>query len=188
MLNKNLLLKVSSLLVIGLMVATPAVALAKEPKVTGDFAVYGTANTGALALPAAGMGSINLINYFGAGDQLTVDFNGIDYVVPASPDGGNGVWNHAEFSLAPGTYNWTASVMGIDSVVNGTITVQAGRVTSIGFYGNPANLNGDNGNDDKEGNADKEALTASAADKASDVNQDLDDLLFSISDMTALAH
>jgi hypothetical protein len=188
MLNKNLLLKVSSLLVIGLMVATPAVALAKEPKVTGDFAVYGTANTGALALPAAGMGSINLINYFGAGGQLTVDFNGIDYVVPASPDGGNGVWNHAEFSLAPGTYNWTASVMGIDSVVNGTITVQAGRVTSIGFYGNPANFNGDNDSDDHEGNMDKDTKVASAADKASDVNQDLDDLLFSISDMTALAH
>jgi hypothetical protein len=196
MLSKNLLLKVSSLLVISLMVAAPAFAKSpKESKPEGRLedsteqsAVYGTANTGALALPAAGMGSINLINYFGAGDQLTVDFNGIDYVVPASPDGGSGVWNHAEFSLAPGTYNWTASVMGNDTVVNGTIDVVAGKVTSIGFYGNPANLNGDKDDDDHELANDSDAKIASASDRTSDVRQDSDDLLFSISDMTALAH
>jgi hypothetical protein len=196
MFNKNLLLRVSSLLVIGLMVAAPAFAKSpKESKPEGRLedsteqsAIWATGNTGALALPASGMGSVNLINYFGAGDQLTVDFNGIDYAVPASPDGGSGVWNHVEFSLAPGTYNWTASVMGNDTVVNGTIDVVAGKVASIGFYGNPANFNGDKDSDDHEGSVDKDATVASASDKASDVRQDSDDLLFSISDMTALAH
>ena len=199
MLNKNLLLKVSSLLVVGLMVASPA--FAKSPKKsenhsegrledsTEQAAIWGTGNTGALALPAAGMGSINLINYDGGGEQLTVDFNGIDYAVPASPLGGSGTWNHVEFSLAPGTYNWTASVMGNDTVVNGTISVVAGKVTSIGFYDNLAEtLGGDKNNDDGEGTGDKDAKFASAADKSSDVRQDLDDLLFSISDMTAWAH
>jgi len=196
MLYKNLLLKVSSLLVVGLMVASPAFAKSpKDSKPEGRLedrseqsAVWGTGNTGALTLPASGMGSIDLINYFGGGNQLTVDFNGIDYAVPASPLGGSGTWNHVEFSLAPGTYNYTASAMGIDTIVNGTITVQAGKVTSLGFYGNPANFNGDTDKDDSDGSKDKDVTVASAADKANDVSRDSDDLLFSISDMTAWAH
>jgi hypothetical protein len=198
MLNKSLLLKVSSLLVIGLMVAAPA--FAKTPKdskpegrledSTEQSAVYGTGNTGALALPTSGMGSINLINYDGAGEQLMVDFAGIDYIVPASLQGGSGVWNHVEFNLAPGTYNWTASVMGNDTVVNGTITVQAGKVTSIGFYDNPADafLNEGNKHDDREQKPDASEVSASSGDKTNDSQADRDDLLFSISDMTALAH
>jgi hypothetical protein len=198
MLNKNLLLKVSSLLVVGLMVAAPA--FAKSPKESKDegrledsteqSAVWGTANTGALALPASGMGSINLINYDGGGEQLTVDFNGIDYVVPASPLGGSGIWNHAEFSLAPGTYNWTASVMGNDSVVNGTINVVAGKVTSIGFYDNPADASftSEDKSDDQEATGDRAKIESTSSDNANDSQRDRDDLLFSVSDMTSLAH
>jgi hypothetical protein len=190
MLNKNLLLKVSSLLVVGLMVASPA--FAKSPKdsksegrledSTEQSAIWGTGNTGALALPAAGMGSINLINYDGGGEQLTVDFNGIDYAVPASPLGGSGIWNHVEFSVAPGTYNWTASVMGNDTVVNGTISVVAGKVTSIGFYDNLADTLSERNNDDSP----KSAVPGQSATTRSE--KDLDDLLFSVSDMTAQAH
>ncbi len=197
MLNKNLLLKVSSLLVIGAMFASaPALALAKEPKeksgheVTGNFAVIGTGNTGALTLPAAGWGSINLINYDGAGEQLTVDFNNINYVLPASTQGGSGNWNHVEFSLAPGTYNWTASVTGNDTVLNGTISVAAGKVTSIGFYDNLADtLNGDKNRDDAKGTlADKDPGVTSPLSVKVTPGRDTDDLLFRVSDMTAMAH
>jgi hypothetical protein len=189
MFNKNLLLRVSSLLVIGLMVAAPAFAKSpKDSKSEGRLedrseqsAVWGTANTGALTLPAAGMGSIDLINYDGAGEQLTVDFNGIDYAIPASTDGGSGVWNHAEFSLAPGTYNWTASVMGNDTVVNGTIDVVAGKVTSIGFYDNLADTLSEKNSDDNP----KGLVAGQSATTRSE--KDLDDLLFSVSDMTAQA-
>ncbi len=180
MLNKNLVLKVGSLLVIGMMLASaPALVLAKGPESKEDStnnpsAIFGTGNTGALALPAAGMGSINLINYDGAGRQLTVDFNGIDYVVPPSTWGGSGVWNHVEFSLAPGTYNYTASVTGNDTTLNETITVVAGKVTSIGFYDNPHKSDQDSS---RVGHG-AEAKPRPA----------LNDLLFSVSDMTAQAH
>ncbi len=192
MLNKNLLLKVTSLLAIGLMLNAPLVALAKGPEAKEDSkdnpsAVFGTGNTGALALPASGMGSIELINYDGGSSQLTVDFNGIDYVIPASTQGGSGVWNHVEFSLAPGTYNYTASVTGNPSTINNTIVVEAGKVMSIGFYDNPEIAAGKEEDDD---HSEAKATTAETSSKDTErrSSADLDDLLFAVSDVTAQAH
>jgi hypothetical protein len=187
MLNKNLLLKVSSLLVIGTMLAaTPALALAKGPRstehdVTGDYAVIGSGNTAALAMPAPGMASVDLINYFGAGGELTVDFAGIRYTVPASLNGGNSQWNHLQFNLPPGTYNYTASVTGNDTVINNTITVEAGRITSLGFYGNLADTLHERDDDDSPKNdvPGQSATTRSL--------KDLDDLLVGVADETAQA-
>ncbi len=187
MLNKNFVLKVTSLLAVALMLNAPALALAKGPeskedsKVTANFAVFGTGNTGALALPASGMGSIELINYDGGSSQLTVDFNGIDYVLPPSMQGGSGVWNHVEFSLAPGTYNFSASVTGNPTILNESITVWAGKVTSIGFYDNPELAAGQEEDDDS-----KEVKSATDSERRS--TADPDDLLFSVSDVTAQAH
>ncbi len=130
------------------------------------------------------MGSIELINYDGGSSQLTVDFAGIDYVIPPSAQGGSGVWNHVEFSLAPGTYNYTASVVGNPSTINNTLTVQAGKVMSIGFYDNPEIAAGKEEDDDS-----KEVKTASATkDSERRSTADLDDLLFAVSDVTAQAH
>ena len=187
MLNKNLLLKVSSLLVIGTMLAgAPALALAKGPKeereVTGNFAVIGSGNTAALAMPASGMASVDLINYFGAGGELTVDFAGITYKVPASLNGGNQQWNHLQFNLAPGTYNYSASVTGNDTVINNTISVEAGKVTSLGFYANLADTLHERDNDDspKDNTPGQSATTRS--------EKDLDDLFVGVADETAWAH
>jgi hypothetical protein len=187
MLNKTVLLKVSSLLVIGAMLAgTPALALAKEPKsereVTGDFAVIGSGNAGALAMPAPGMASVDLINYFGAGGELTVDFAGITYNVPASLNGGNQQWNHLQFNLPPGTYNYTASVTGNDTVINNTITVEAGKVTSLGFYANLADTLHENGGaDESENNVPGQSATTRSL-------NDLDDLFVGVANETAQAH
>jgi hypothetical protein len=188
MLNKNLLFKVSSLLVIGVMlVGTPALALAKGPKnsenvVTGNYAVMGTGNTGALAMPAPGMASVDVINYLGAGGELTVDFAGITYRVPASLNGGNQQWNHVQFNLPPGTYNYTASATGNDTVINNTITLEAGKVTSLGFYANLPEILTERNNDEAPKNdvAGQSATTRSL--------KDLDDLLVGIGDETAQAH
>ena len=188
MLNKTLLLKVSSLLVIGAMLAgTPALALAKSPKdteheVTGNYAVIGSGNTAALAMPAPGMASVDLINYFGAGGELTVDFAGITYKVPASLNGGNQQWNHLQFNLPPGTYNYTANVTGNDTIINNTITVEAGKVTSLGFYANLADTLHERDNDDKP----KDNVPGQSATTRS--LQDLDDLLVGVADETAQAH
>ncbi len=195
MLNKSLVLKVTSLLAVGLMLASAAgISYAAGPRERdkssdGDdsSAVFGTGNTAALTLPASGMASVELINYDGGSSQLTVDFNGIDYVVPPSTQGGSGVWNHVEFSLAPGTYNYTASVSGNESTINNTITVEAGKVTSLGFYDNPELAKGKEEDDDS-----KEVKSATAETSAKDterkVNTDLDDLLVGVSDVTAQAH
>jgi hypothetical protein len=132
-----------------LLIAISAVAVfpafAKGPQdtahdVTGNYAVYGTGNTGPLVLPSAGMGSIVLVNYDGAGEPLMVDFNDIDYVIPASTQGQSGVWNHVEISLAPGIYDYTASVPGIGTVTR-SVDVVAGKVTSLGFLDNPNQTN-----------------------------------------------
>jgi len=188
MLNKNLLLKVSSLLVIGAMLAgSPALALAKGPKtteheVTGNYAVIGSGNSGALAMPAPGQASVDLINYFGAGGELTVDFAGITYKVPASLNGGNQQWNHLQFNLPPGTYNYTASVTGNDTVINNTITVEAGKVASLGFYANLADTLHERDNDDSPKNdvPGQSATTRSL--------KDLDDMFVGVADATAQAH
>jgi hypothetical protein len=195
MFNKNLLLRVSSLLVVGLMIATTAgISYAAGPSVDSDnkkdaddhtpSAVMGMGNTAALALPSSGMGSIDLINYDGANETLTVDFAGVTYQIPGSPNGGSGVWNHAQIFLAPGTYNYTASVPGNDTVLNNTIEVVAGKVTSLGFYDNIAETqNGDKGGDDKtpEGNS------ASVGEQHR-LAHDSDDLLVGVADETAQAH
>jgi hypothetical protein len=133
-------------------------------------------------MPAPGMASVDLINYFGAGGELSVDFAGIRYTVPASLDGGSGVWNHLEFSLAPGTYNYTASVLGNDTIINDTITVEAGKVTSLGFYGNLADILAEKDNDDKP----KDNVPGQSATTRS--LQDLDDMFVGVADETAWAH
>jgi hypothetical protein len=135
MLNKNLLLKVSSLLVIGAMLAgTPALALAKGPKyseVTGDFAVIGTGNTGPLTMAAPGMASVVMINYFGSGRSLYVTLDGKRYEIPAQTGASA---NHAQIQLAPGTYAFSASVPDVGDVTQ-SIDVTAGSVTGLSFYG-----------------------------------------------------
>jgi hypothetical protein len=148
MLNKNLLLKVSSLLVIGVMlVGTPALALAHEPKsqeVTGDFAVLGTGNTGPLTMAAPGMASVVMINYFGSGRSLYVTLDGKRYEIPAQAGASA---NHSQIQLAPGTYAFTASVPDVGDVTR-SIDVTAGSVTGLNFYGgSPENLleSGDDG-------------------------------------------
>ncbi len=138
MFNKNLWLRVVSLLVIlSAIAAVPAFASAPSGKITGNYAVNGTGNTGEIAMPSAGMGSIVLINYNGAGGApLLVDFNGVDYVIPPSTEGGSGVWNHVEINLAPGTYTYTASVAN-KGFNTSAVQIAAGKVTSLGFLTNP---------------------------------------------------
>jgi hypothetical protein len=149
MLNKNLLLKVSSLLAIGIMLAgTPALALAHEPKeaheVTGDLAVLGTGNTGPLTTAAPNMGSVVMINYFGSGRSLYVTIDGVRYEIPAQT--GDSA-NHSQIQLAPGTYAFTGSVPDVGDVTR-SVDVTAGSVTGLNFYGgSPTTLleSGDDG-------------------------------------------
>jgi hypothetical protein len=136
MFKKNVWPRVIPLLIIVSAVAAfPALAASpkSEHTVTGNYAVYGTGNMGALVLPPAGMGSIALINYDGGSEQLLVDVNGVDYVVPPAV---NGTPNHVEINLTPGTYDYTASVVGIGTVAR-SVDVVAGQVTSLGFVNNP---------------------------------------------------
>ena len=134
MLKGNLLfLRLVSAMAIGL-------ALASSPAFS--YAATGSA----LTLPPAGMGSIVLVNLDGGNETLTVNFGGTIFTVP--PQGGVSP-NQVEFNLPTGTYSYTASVAGIGSITN-SITVVAGRVLSLAFSDNLADLaNGDQNGDDQ---------------------------------------
>jgi len=91
------------------------------------------------------MGSIVLINLDNGSETLTVNVGGTTYTV--APQGGSGS-SQVEFNLAPGSYNYTASVPGI-SGINNSFTVTAGKVTSLSFQDNTADIqNGDQDADD----------------------------------------
>jgi len=169
MLNKNLLLKVSSLLVMGAMlVGTPALALAHSPKKgdeVNESVVLGYGNAGPLTAAAPGMASVVMINYFGSGEALFVELGGKRYEIPAQSSASA---NHAQIQLAPGTYSFSASVPGIGDVTR-SVDVTAGSVTGLNFYGgSPKTLleSGDDG-----GNRPGPAIT-------------FEELLFAQSDLT----
>ncbi len=184
--NKHTLLKFASAAVIGLMtLGAPALSHA----------------AGSVTLPPAGMGSIVLINYDGGSEELDVNFAGTMYKVPPET---NGTPIQVEINLAPGSYNYTASVAGNHTSINNTIDVVAGKVTSLGFVDNlPDIQNGDENSDDESvhsesansGDTDAQADKGSKVDKDSDNDKtekkimahDNDDLLLTVSDMTAQA-
>ena len=186
MLNKHILLKFASIAAIGLMTAgSPALIHA----------------AGSITLPPSGMGSIVLINYDGGSEELDVNFAGTMYKVPPET---NGTPSQIEINLAPGAYNYTASVAGNHTSINNTIDVVAGKVTSLGFVDNLADIkNGDEGSDDesvhsesaKSGDTDAKADKASKTDKDSDNDKsekrvlahDNDDLLLTVVDVTSQA-
>ncbi len=186
MLSKHILLKFATVAVIGLMTAgSPALIHA----------------AGSITLPPAGMGSIVLINYDGGSEELDVNFAGTMYKVPPET---NGTPSQIEINLAPGAYNYTASVAGNHTTINNTIDVVAGKVTSLGFVDNLSDIkNGDENRDDesvqsesaKSADADAHADKASKTDKDSDndkseksvLARDNDDLLLTVGDMTAQA-
>ncbi len=185
--RKYILLKVASFAVIGLMTA-------------GSPALIHAAGS-SIALPPAGMGSIVLINYDGGSEELDVNFSGTMYKVPPET---NGAPSQIEINLAPGSYNYTASVAGNHTTINNTINVVAGKVTSLGFVDNLADIkNGDEGSDDESvhsesansGDTDAQADKGSKVDKDNDNDKtekkimahDQDDLLLTVGDMTSQA-
>ncbi len=175
--NKSLLLKASSLAVIALMISAPAASYAAGP-------------ASGLSLPPAGMGSVDVINYDGGGDTLTVSLSGLNFQIPPSLNGGNHQWNHAEFNLAPGTYSYTASFPGNDTIAGGSFTVTAGRITGLGFYTNLADDDSSNGKgDDRESKSAQlaEAHNGTSENKGEairDTRRDSDDLLVGVFDET----
>ena len=154
MLKRNLLLKFSSLMLATSMLAgTPAIIYAAQGT-TGGTAASQTAavNEWHPSRPATGMGSIVWLNSFGSGAPLTVDLqkgnlvsvredkrNTHEFIVDSQslytvPEAANGAMGHLQLNLAPGTYNYTASVPNVGTV-NGTIEVTAGQVMGLSFYG-----------------------------------------------------
>jgi hypothetical protein len=180
--SKSFLLKASSLAVIALMIASPAASYAAGP-------------ASGLSLPPAGMGSVDVINYDGGSDTLTVSISGLTFQIPPSLNGGNHQWNHAEFNLAPGTYSYTATFPGNDTTASGSFTITAGKITGVGFYTNLADdtANGDKGRDDNgESGSDRFAearsgLSESTGENVRESRHDGDDLLVGIFDETAQA-
>lgn len=193
MLTRNLLLKFSSLMLAGSMLAgMPAIIPAAQaatgggaksivatnkndkdhtgnglsskniintaaPQVSGSTIASQTpaVNGWAPTRPAAGMGSIVFLNSFGSGTSLTIDLqqgsleavrdNKKDthefivssdgfYMVPVATDSGMG---RLQLNLAPGSYNYTASVPNIGTV-NGSFDVTAGQIMGLTFYGGDA--------------------------------------------------
>ena len=133
MLKRNLILRLVSAL-------AAASAIGLLPAFT-----YAAGSSAAITKPPAGMGSVVLINQDGGSETLSVNLGGTTYTV--APQGGSGS-NQVEFNLAPGSYTYSASVPGI-SGINKSIDVVAGKVTSLSFQDNAAELaNGDNDGDD----------------------------------------
>lgn len=183
MLTRNLLLKFSSLMLAGsLLAGVPAIIPAAQaasghhdhghlgnglsskhvdntaaPQVSTSTTAAQTPaiNSWAPARPAAGMGSIVFFNSFGGGTSLTVDLqqgtleavrdNKKDthefivnsdnlYTVPEATNNGMG---RLQLNLAPGSYNYTASVPDVGTV-NGNFDITAGQIMGLSFYGGDA--------------------------------------------------
>jgi hypothetical protein len=198
MLKRNLLLRTVSALAV-------ASAIGLLPAFT-----YAAGPSPAPTLPPAGMGSIVLINLDGGSETLSVNVGGTPYTV--APQGGSGS-NQVEFNLAPGSYSYTASVPGVTGITN-SINVAAGKVTSLSFQDNTADIqNGDQDADDiattqlvtvvgresdehehPKNDKDKDEQKDSVNDgdethlvAAPGTVNDNDDLLVTVGDMTALA-
>jgi hypothetical protein len=173
-------------------------------------AIYAAGPSAAITRPSAGMASVVLINQdTGKGETLTVTFNSTPYTI--APQGGSSP-NQVEFTLAPGSYDFTASVPGITPVSH-SIYVAAGKVTSLSFQDNTADLqNADQDADDAAstqqivsvvGNeSDEHETKTGSKDEAKDSGpdgdevhlqlgpstvQDNDDILVTVGDMTAMA-
>ena len=133
MLKRNLILRLVSAL-------AAASAIGLLPAFT-----YAAGSSAAITKPPAGMGSVVLINQDGGSETLSVNLGGTTYTV--APQGGSGS-NQVEFNLAPGSYTYSASVPGI-SAINKSVDVVAGKVTSLSFQDNTADIqNGDQDADD----------------------------------------
>ena len=180
--SKSFLLKASSLAVIALMISSPVASFAAGP-------------ASGLSLPPAGMGSVDVINYDGGSDTLTVSLSGLSFQIPPSLNGGNHQWNHVQLNLAPGTYSYTATFPGNDTTASGSVTISAGKITGLGFYTNLADdtADGDKGRDDNgESGSDRVAEAHSGASESNgenvrDSRHDGDDLLVGVFDETAQA-
>ena len=182
MLSRAFLLKLSSLAAIALMIGSPAASYAAGP-------------ASGLTMPPAGMGSIDVINYDGGSDTLTVSISGLTFQIPPSLNGGNHQWNHAQFNLAPGTYSYTATFPGNDTTASGSVQIAAGKITGLGFYTNLADndpSSGKGSDDSKESGSERAAEASSGAseskgEQARDASHDGDDLLVGVFDETAQA-
>ena len=154
MLKRNLLLKVSSLmLATSMLVGTPAIIHAAQGTAGGSAA----SQTAAVsewhpARPAAGMSSIVWTNFNGNGAQLNIDLergnlvavrenkqNTHQFIVDSQsaytvPTAANSIPGRMQINVAPGTYNYTASAPDIGTV-NGSFEVKAGQVIGLSFYG-----------------------------------------------------
>ncbi len=111
-------------------------ALAVVLAIAGAPGIGYAANPPALSLPTAGLGSVVLVNQDGGNEALSVNFGGTNFTVPPQ---GSASPNQVQFNIAPGTYSYVASVGGVGSV-NGTVTVPQGRVLSLAFIDNSADL------------------------------------------------
>jgi len=149
--SRSFLLKASSLAVIALMIGSPPASYAAGP-------------ASGLSLPPASMGSVDVINYDGGGDTLTVSLSGFSFQIPPSLNGGNHQWNHMELNLAPGTYSYTASFPANDTIASGSVQIEAGKITGLGFY---SNLADDATGSDKLNDDNKESESKQAAESAS---------------------
>jgi hypothetical protein len=153
MLKRNLLLKFSSvMLAASLLAGTPVIIHAQQATAGKTMTQAAAAHAWYPARPAAGMGSIVWLNSFGSGAPLTIDLqrgnlvstrddhkNTHEFIVDSEnlytlPEATNSGMGHLQLNLAPGTYNYTASVPNVGTV-NGTIEVTAGQVIGLSFYG-----------------------------------------------------
>jgi hypothetical protein len=154
MLKRNLLIKFSSLmLATSMLAATPAIIHAAQGTGGGTAATQSAAiNAWRPTRPAAGMASLVLLNSFGSGAPLTIDLqrgnlvsvredkkNTHQFIIDSEnlytlPEATNSGMGHLQLNLAPGTYNYTASVPNVGTM-NGTIEVTPGQVIGLSFYG-----------------------------------------------------
>jgi hypothetical protein len=120
MLGRNLLLKISALMLVALFL----VGLPASISAAGN-------DTWRPNLPPAGTGSVVWTNHFGQGAELILDLEGTLYKVAEKT---NDIPGRLQLNLAPGTYTYTASVPGVGAAGR-TVEVVAGRVINLSFVG-----------------------------------------------------
>lgn len=154
MLRRTLLLKSSLvILAVSMLTGAPVVIHAASGSTGGATASTAAAiNAWRPVQPAAGMGSIVWTNFNGNGAQLNIDLergnlvsvrenkqNTHQFIVDSQNSytistAMNDIPGRMQINVAPGTYNYTASVPGVGTV-NGTFELKAGQVMGLSFYG-----------------------------------------------------
>ena len=134
MLKRNFLFKFAALILVAVMLAALPISIYAAQ--TDEWQP---------SRPPPDMGSVVFITHIGQGGGLTIDLDGTVYTVS---DKVNDIPGRLQINLAPGTYAFTASALGM--ATTHSVEVMPGQVIGLNFMGVGSDLVVHNTSDEDE--------------------------------------